>query len=225
MKKSVLVLVLPLLSYAQMTITAAERASAEITPDVLRGYLGFEEQNKNPGVIKEHFNAIVAEVKKFDPRGEICRGGGYHLSPRYSYKDQKQEFLGYGGVLSFSCEYTAIEQVNALGKALDRITAAGVRRAQGALSWGVSAQKSEEAEQELRLAVLKKAQLRAERFSRETGLACGPEKINFSPYSRPVPVSARAMAVQSVPTESPIQADEEVSVEASVDYSCVKRVP
>lgn len=224
MKKSVITLVLPLFAYAQMQITTVERVAVHVAPDVLRGSLGFEEQHKTPGIIKEHLNAIIAALRGFDPNGKICRGGGYRLSPLYSYKERKQEFVGYGGNLSFGCEFSTIEEVNALESVIDKATAASVRKQQGALSWGVSAEKGERSEQELRLALLRKARLQAEGFSKEMGFACDLEKINFSPSNRLMPIMAREMAA-SVPTESPIRADEEVSVEAVVDYSCVKRTP
>ncbi len=225
MKKGMALLVAPLALWGQMAVTATERTVVELSPDVLRGSLGFEEQHRNPDSIKEHFNAIVAALKRFDPEAKVCRGGGYRLYPRYSYKDGKQAFLGYGGSLSFACEYAAIEQHHALEKAVEKASAPEVRRSQGALEWGVSAGKREEAERELRLALLRKAALQAGSFSAQTGLECGVEKVDFTPAQRPGPIMARAMAAESVPTQSPLRADEEISVEATVGYRCAKRTP
>ncbi len=224
MKKKFAALLLPVMACAQMGITTHERVAAEAFPDVLRGDFGFEEQNKNPDAIKEHFNAIVAAIKRADPDGRYCRGGGYRLFPRYSYKNQKQEFLGYGGSLLFVCEVPQIDHYTALNVEVEKVLAPEVRKTQGALSWEVSASKSEAVRRELRQELIRKALREAEMFSAQTALSCVPAKIHFSPMREFQPMMVRAME-SSIPVESPIRADAEVAVEASVDYSCVNRVP
>ncbi len=224
MKKKGIVLLLPVMLWAQMGITTHERVSTDAAPDVLRGHLGFEEENKHADPIREHFNAIVAAVKRADPEGRNCRGGGYHLSPHYSYKNQKQEFVGYGGTLSFGCEFPTIEAYNAVRSAVEKAVAPNVRKREGALSWEVSAHKRETVRRGLRLELIRKARTEADAFSQESGLTCSPSAIRFTAVQEVQPVMLRAMAA-SVPTESPIRADEEVAAEAAVDYSCVKRIP
>jgi hypothetical protein len=224
MQKYFMALILPVLASAQMAITAVERVSTNLKPDVLRGSLNFEEQNKNLNTIKEHLNTIVAEVKRLDPKGEICRGGGYNLSPRYSYKDQKQEFIGYGGNLSFGCEFTTIEHYNTLSAAIDKVTAPSVRKSQGGLTWGVSASSEREIQNHLRLELLRKAGAQAALFSKETVMTCEVASVNFSSTSQVRPMMMKAeMMADSVATQSPIQSDFESSLEATVDYNCSKR--
>ncbi|MDD5160900.1 MAG: SIMPL domain-containing protein [Sulfuricurvum sp.] len=217
---------LPVLVSAQMHITTSERVETLLKPDVLRGSLSFEEQGKNQNTIKEHLNTIVAEVKRFDPNATMCQGGGYYLSPQYSYKDQKREFVGYSANLSFGCEFKSIDTYNALSTEIDKVTAVGVRKSQGELNWGVSRVQEATAQGNLRMELLRKARDQAEAFSKETGLECFVSTVNFSGVSRPIPMMAKGMAmVASVPTESPIQSDETTQVEATVDYNCSKRVP
>ena len=105
MKKATFMMVLlaPLWAMASMSIMTNEQVSQSLKPDVLQGSLSFQEENKNSNTIKEHLNAVIIAVKGFDPKGEFCQGGGVQLSPRYNYKDQKQEFIGYNGSLNFSC--------------------------------------------------------------------------------------------------------------------------
>ncbi len=226
MQKYLVSLIVPVLASAQMTITAVERVATNMTPDVLRGSLNFEEQSKNANTIKEHLNAIVAEVKRTDPKGEVCRGGGYTLSPRYSYKDQKQEFIGYSGNLSFGCEFVTIEHYNTLSAAIDKVTASSVRKSQGELAWGVSASSERETQNRLRLELLRKAGVQASLFAKETGMRCEIASVNFGGTSQVRPMMMKAMAMaDSVATESPIQSDFESSLEATVDYNCSKRVP
>lgn len=226
MQKFFVAFILPVLASAQMTIVAVERVATNMTPDVLRGSLSFEEQNKNANTIKEHLNAIIAEVKRLGPKGEVCRGGGYNLSPRYTYKDQKQEFIGYSGHLSLGCEFVTIEQYNTLSAAMDKVTAPSIRKSQGELVWGVSASCERETQNGLRLELLRKAGVQASLFTKETGMTCEIASVNFGGTSQVRPMMMKAaMMADSVATESPIQSDFESSLEATVDYNCSKLVP
>lgn len=227
MKKITLitVLFLPLWANGAVSITANEQVSRSMRPDVLQGRLHFEEQSKNTDTIKTHLNAIVSGVKRFDPNGELCQGGGYDLTPRYNYKDQRQEFIGYSGSLNFGCEFKTIEEYNALIAKIDKVSASSIRKSEGALSWGVSEKKQKTVQQELRLELLRSAKAQADTFSKETGLECIVESVNFGGVAQPRPVMMKAMMADSVATESPILRDEESSLDATVSYSCSKRVP
>lgn len=227
MKKMLITALLaPIWVSAAMNIATVEQVSQSLKRDVLQASLSFDEQSKNSNTIKEHLNAIVAEVKRFDPKGELCQGGGYHLSPRYSYKDQKQEFIGYSGNLNFGCEFTTIEQYNTLIAKIDKVSVPGVRKSEGALSWGVSEKTQKAVKQSLRLELLRSAKEQSEIFSKETGMECVVESVNFGGVAQPRPVMMKVMMMaDSAPTESPIQRDEESSLDASVNYICSKRVP
>ena len=228
MKKITLVTALffPLWVNAAMSITANEQVTQSLKPDVLQGSLSFEEQSKNSTTIKEHLNLIVAAVKGFDPKGEFCQGGGYHLSPRYNYKDQKQEFIGYSGNLNFGCSFKTIEEYNALIAKIEKVSAPSVRKSEGALSWGVSEKTQKAVKQSLRVELLRSAKAQADAFSTETGRECVVESVNFGGFAQPRTVMMKTMMMaDSVSTESPIQREEESSLDATVSYICSKRVP
>lgn len=225
MKKWVMsALVLPLLAEG-MSIGLNVELSAPLKPDVLRGSFRFDEEGKNQNTIKEHLNAIVAEMKRSDPNGRYCRGGGYTLSPRYRYKESVQEFIGYGGSLTFGCEFLSIDQYNEVSAMIDKVTSPAVRKTQGSLSWGVSASLERETQNRLRLELLRRAQTQGKVFSKETGMECEVASVNFSAGGA-VPMQVRGMAMMaSAPTESPIESEVESAVAAFVDYNCSKRVP
>lgn len=220
MQKSLLFLLFPLFLGAQITITALENVSVNLQPDVLRVTMSFEEQNKTPETIKEHLNAIVAEIKRFDATAKMCHGGGYSLSPRYNYKDQKQEFIGYSGNLSASCDFATIEQFNTLTTAIDKITAPNVRKNQGELTWNVSAARQRETQNNLRLELLRKASTQAQAFAKETAMMCEIASVNFGDNRQIQPMMRGYMMADSVGTQSPIQNDTQTSLEATVNYSC-----
>lgn len=230
MKKALLFLgLVPLLAMAQMSITTNEHVSETLTPDVLRAQIGFEEENKSADVIKEHLNAIVASVKQFDPKGEFCRGGGYYLAPRYTYKDQKQIFNGYGGTLSFGCDFKSIEHYNALLSTLNKIKAPTVLINQSALTWDVSLKARNSARLAMRTSLLQMATEQALFFSKETKMRCEVSSVAFEGTAPAQPVMMKSMLSranaslkeESTPTEAPILRDETLSLGATVNYSCV----
>lgn len=222
--KSLFITILPLIASAQMSITTNEQVSTMLTPDVLQGSLSFEEHNKNANVIKEHLNAIVAEVKRVDPKSEHCRGGGYHISPRYNYKDQKQEFIGYSGSLYFGCEFSQIEEYNTFIAKIDKITERSVRKTEGALSWGVSEKHQNSTQKGLRTTLLQTAKEQADDFSKATSFSCKVSSVNFGAIpmvAQPMMMRSMAMADSSMATESPIQRNEESTLSAIViSYNC-----
>lgn len=227
MTKTTLMIALlsPLCVSAAMNITIDEQVSHSLKPDVLQVNLSFEEQSKNADTIKKHLNAIVTAVKGFDPQGEFCQGGGYHLSPYYSYKDQKREFITYSGNLNFGCEFKTLEEYNGLITKLDKASTPSVRKTEGELSWGVSEKTKKMVKQSLRLELLRTAKAQADAFSKEMGMECSVESVKFEGIAQSRPVMMKTIMAESVPTESPIQRDETSSLDATVSYSCSKRIP
>lgn len=224
MKKNISLLLLPALISAQMNITTTEQLSQLLTPNVLQGLLGFDEQSKNINSIKTDFNAIIDEVKKFDPATQYCNGGGYNLSPMYNNKSQKPEFLGYSGHLQFNCEFNTIEQYNALNENIKKIISNRVRIAQGALLWNVSSKTEASVEQELQLVLLKKAKAQAESFSKETLLECEVSTVKFNDVAQVKPIS-KVMKTKNkdIPVQNPIQSNKESVLTATVLYKCGKK--
>jgi len=213
-----ILLFLPLTICAQMNITAYEQASKEVTPDILRVQIHFEEEHQDPNVIKEHLNALVAEMKQFDTKNEFCHGGGYYVSPRYTYKDQKQIFMGYNGSLSLGCDFSAIEQYNALLAKLEKRKGPNVRMNIGALSWSISEKVHNATLFGLRSDVLHIAQAQAQKFSDETTLLCHVSAMTFEGAQ---PIRPVVMETLRVKTEEPLQHMERLSLGATVNYLCV----
>jgi len=226
MRKWIIAFIVPVLANAQMNITTTEQVETVLKPDVLRGNLSFEEQGKNENTIKEHLNAIIEQVKKQDPDAKMCQGGGYYLSPQYSYKEQKREFVGYSGTLSFGCEFKEIETYNVLNRAIDKAASPNIHKSQGALAWGVSSMKERTAQNGLRLELLRKARLQAKEFSKETGMGCEVTAVRFGGVPHPIPMMAKGMAMSAMEsTESPIRQDETTTLEATVDFTCSEPLP
>lgn len=221
-KYSFLALV-PILSFAQMTITVPQSVSKTLIPNTLQGYLSFEERSKNPNDIKLHMNTLVAEVKKLDPSKEMCRGGGYQLSPYYNYANQKQEFIGYSAHLSFTCEFATIEQYNELIAALDKTTAQNIKKTQGTLVWVVNTKTKEKEEIQLRKTMIAHALQDATIFSQETKKECSLNGLDFggsAHHPTPVTMMRSTMEMDSAPTESPLQNDETITISATATYLC-----
>ncbi|NCD11001.1 MAG: DUF541 domain-containing protein [Epsilonproteobacteria bacterium] len=220
-----LLIVFPLLLCADMEITTQESVSNTLMPERLRGEFSFEEEHKNSNVIKEHLNALVAEVKQFDTKNELCQGGGYRLSPSYQYKDNKQIFMGYKGSLFFLCELNSVEQYNMLVERVEKIKAPSVITHQGALAWVVSDGVQHANRLALRSSLLKVAHEQALSFSKETHQTCNVKEVVFDNASPTHPVLMRAAApmaksFSSVPTQAPLAHLETFVLNATVRYSC-----
>ena len=94
------------------------------------------------------------------------------------------------------------------------------------MAWGVSEKTQKREKQSLRVELLRSAKAQADGFSKETGLECIVESVNFGGVTQPHPVMMKAMMMSdSASTESPIQRDEVSSLDATVSYICSKRVP
>lgn len=206
---------------AQMSITATEHASQLLIPDVLQGFFLFDEQSKNINNIKTDFNAIVDEVKKFDPAAEYCIGSGYNFSPLYNSKSQKPELIGYGGHLQFNCEFNTIEQYNRLNESIKKIVSNRIRTSQSAFLWKSSDKTVASVEHELQLSLLRKAKIKADSFSKETSLECEVSTLKFDDIAQAKPATKKE-AKNSVSAQSTIQSNKEHALTATVVYKCAK---
>ncbi|AFL68845.1 SIMPL domain-containing protein [Sulfurospirillum barnesii] len=220
-----LLAVFPFFLCADMEITTQESVSNTLIPERLRGEFSFEEEHKNSNVIKEHLNALVAEVKQFDAKNELCQGGGYRLSPSYQYKENKPVFVGYKGNLFFSCELNSVEQYNMLVERVEKIKAPSVITHQGALAWVVSDATHNANRLALRSSLLKVAHEQAASFSKETHQICVVKEVVFDNASPTHPVLMRAAApmaksFSSVSTEAPLVHPETFVLGATVRYAC-----
>ena len=230
MKKHVLWLSLlsPMIVCAHMQISTIERVSSDVFPDALRGVISFEEVGKQQDVIKEHLNAIVAEVKHFDPKNEWCRGGGYRLSPRYHYQDGKQIFIGYAGNLSFTCTFPSIVPYNMLSSRIESVKDQNVRTTQGALSWIVSESAQNTARLDLRSSLLQVAKNQAQSFSKELQQHCSVSSVAFEGATPIRPVMMNALRAktsamnETVAVEEPLQNSETLTLEATIHYECTE---
>ncbi|MBP9492854.1 MAG: SIMPL domain-containing protein [Sulfurospirillum sp.] len=220
-------LCLPLITCAQMSITTLESASQTVPPDTLRATFHFTEENKNTNVIKEHLNAIITQVKQWDSKSNTCTGGGYHLSPRYTYKEQKQTFIGYSGTLSFSCAFNDIEAYNTLLGKIESVKASAVLSDYGALFWEVSPKVLQNTRLAMRSSLLRIAQEQASYFSNETQKQCHVSAMTFEdahinrpPLMQSMARSTGAMKVASEPIQEPLHVDEVLRLSATVTYTC-----
>lgn len=215
---------MPVIVCAQMSITATEEVRLGVEPDVLHGSLQFEMDALEASSIQKAFNTLITETKRIDPKAEHCRGGGYRISPRYTYTRQKQEFAGYRGNLAFECEWENASQFDRLNAALDKASASDMRKTQGALEWDSSHAQRETVQDRLRQRMLERVRSAAEAFSQQSAMACEVISVRIDPPFSPMPLRARSMAMmEAAPTESPIQAEEERRLRASVEYRCLSR--
>ncbi len=228
----VLVLLAPVLVCAdklERHVTTSETVSQKLTPNILEGTFTFYEESKEVTTIKEHLNALVSQVKKFDTNNEICRGGGYQIVPRYYYKDQKQTLVGYKGAFALECDFKSVDDYNTLVSQIEKVKASGVVMTQGMPLWKVSSESSKEAYIALRVSLLKLAQKQAKLFSKELNLKCDFSDISENPQPMQsilfendavVDMVSKGKSSKSTPIEAPIQQPVEISSQAIISYVC-----
>ncbi|MDX1296499.1 MAG: SIMPL domain-containing protein [Sulfurimonadaceae bacterium] len=227
MKSVSLILLLSNLAYGVTTVTLNESVSTEVQPDRMQTEISFEERSKNDQAIRHHFNTLVKTVKRYNQEGLECRGGSYRITPQYSWSNNRQKFMGYQGRLSFTCEFDAIGQFNALSSELDTTAKAfdNVKRRQGTLNWIVSDALSVKTHELLERRLIHRLQRKGEHLSDAMGKTCELESIDFHTPGRPVPVREMMMAdsmakAASVPIEQPIHSDATVTLRAKTSYGC-----
>ncbi len=145
------------------------------------------------------------------------------MSPRYIYKDHKQQFDGYGGSLSFECTFTGVGTYNTFTRAIAKVTAPAVRETQGALSWVVSEKKRKAAKEAMHDKLILNANAKALHYAALTKNECRVASITFGGAERPEPIALRAMAENKVDTQSPMRAKSKVTATATVVYACGER--
>lgn len=218
----------PVFLCAETTITLSESVSTEVQPDRMHTNLSFEERSKNDQAIRHHFNTVVKAVKRYNKQdGLECRGGSYRISPQYSWKDNRQQFIGYQGNLSFSCEFDDVDTFNALSKELDTTVKAfdEVKRRQGTLNWIVSDRLSVETRGMLERMLIRRLERKGAHLSDAMGRECSLKTINFHTTDRPVLMRKMMMSegvaqADSVPVEQPIQNDATLKLSAGAAYEC-----
>ncbi len=215
------------LMLAATTVTLNESVSTEVQPDQMRTEIAFEERSKNDQAIRHHFNTLVKTVKRYNqPEGMECRGGSYQIAPQYSWSDNRQQFIGYQGSVSFTCEFENVDRFNALSSELDTTAKAfaEMKRRQGTLNWIVSDTLSITTREALERKLIQRLERKGEHLSDAMGKSCTLKTIDFQTSNRPVPIRqmmAEGMAKStSVPIQQPIQSDATLTVGAKASYEC-----
>jgi predicted secreted protein len=207
------------------TVTLEERVAATVAPDMMHVQLTFEEENSLEAPLRDHFNTIVATVKRHHESGALtCRGGGYRIAPRYRWTDNRRNFLGYQGNVGFQCSFKTVEAFDALSTELEGQTRTmqGVKRHQGEIRWGASDTLRGSAREALERQLIGQVKAHALRLSDAMGTRCAVGAINIGHNGTPVMPMARTVmtAEAAAPTETPIQGEEKLSLSASVTFTC-----
>jgi predicted secreted protein len=220
------VLLLPLLASAETKVTLNESVSITVEPDTMRTTLAFEERSRDDQALRKHFNTLVKTVKSYNDKGGSleCRGGSYRIAPHYSWKNNRQQFLGYRGSVSFTCSFRDIGEFNALSAELDTRLAAlpGVKRNQGKVQWFVSDERTLENRERLESMLVRRIERKREHLSEIMQQRCATTAIAFSSRGPAYPVE-RMMAAEAaapVPIEAPIQSDTTLKLSGAVEYRC-----
>jgi hypothetical protein len=89
----------------------------QLSPTKLQTSFSFSKDGQNPNKILSSFKEINSAVVSFNAtqKGK-CSGGGNSIYPQFQYIDNKQQFQGYMGNVTYNCLFEDIEEYNSLLK-------------------------------------------------------------------------------------------------------------
>ena len=123
------------------TITTFGVGVATVTPDQAKIQMQLQAENKNSATAKslvdKQFNQLLAALEDVGLSKENLIAGRVRLNPQYSYKNQKQQFIGYRAVRNTTI---TIENLDSLSQVIDTSLTAGVMQI-GNISFEVSNKK------------------------------------------------------------------------------------
>ena len=167
-----------------ISVTGYGTASGE--PDIAVIALGVEALAESVADAREEaaraIAAVAAELREAGVADADVRTSSFSISPRYDYRSDRQELIGYRVTNTIS---VTARDLNGVGALLDRAAAAG---GDATRVDGVSFRVEDTAalERQARINAIEDAKARADLYAEQLGVArgrvSGVQEVDFSPY-------------------------------------------
>ncbi len=183
-------------------VSVSGQGETEVEADMARVHLSAQAlaqtsaEAKN--IVDERVNEVIRILEKVGLRQDDLTAGQISISPRYNYRNNQQEFLGYFANRSIQVEIADLDRLNAfldaaLEQKIDGINQIEYRTSKEAEAMAKARELAIEDSKE-------KARLLAEAYGVELGDVIS---INYqSSYSTPVRMEASLMRAQSFAADS-----------------------
>lgn len=183
-------------------VSVSGQGEAEVEADMARVHLTAEAQSQTSAqaksIVDDRVNQVIRILEKVGLRQEDLTAGQISISPRYNYRNNQQEFIGYFTNRSIQVEIADLEMLNAFLDAALEQKIDGINQ--------IEYRTSREAEAKARARELaiqdskEKARLLAEAYGVELGDVIS---INYqSSYATPVMMEASLIRAQSFAADS-----------------------
>ena len=131
----------------------SKKFAKEVSPDILSTRISVNIQNKDERFINDNLESVNEFIK--ESQDIKYKNGNFNLTPKYSYKNNKKEFIGYVGNLSYIITSKdpifMNEFISELIELKDKIAVNSLKLNINNTSWKVSEQKYSNSLDELRL--------------------------------------------------------------------------
>uniref|UniRef100_UPI0040470EDD SIMPL domain-containing protein n=1 Tax=Aliarcobacter sp. TaxID=2321116 RepID=UPI0040470EDD len=229
MKKKLLIFslfLLPIFSFSY-EINFNKTFSKVVNPDLLSTQIHISVEKKDE-------NRVNIELEKFNDfiknnKNVIFKNGSFRLSPKYNYSNNKQEFVGYLGNLTYTIESKNAKDINSFINELisikDKTKSQDIKLNISNVSWKASDDLENKSYDDLRLDSIVWIENYALDLSKKLSKNCEVQKINVNELNRGNIVYARSEMMYSTSSKaiadvSPINSEQNISINPNFVLEC-----
>lgn len=226
MKKLILIFCSILLNLSAYELNFNKNFSKSVSPDKLATYINVIVEKK----VEREVNFEIEKFNDFIKENDLVKfkDGRYTLSPRYTYTNNKQKFIGYVGNLNYKIETQNAKNINNFISQLidikDRINSDDVKLNISNINWEISEELYDLSFEDLRFEAIKWASEYAKELSKKISKNCEILKININSVNRNNIYYARDSIVASSMKLSadvtPANTDENITINPNFMMEC-----
>jgi hypothetical protein len=212
MKKLLVLLFLSLSVLAQeIVVKKSQIFTAKDDPYLLSSRFTLSQISNSMSEIEANFAKNSKKISSFS----ICKGGSYHINPRYKWDKSEKVFLGYEGQISYECVFDDMKKYT---KIIDSIAQKDQKLSLGGIYWILSDKQKEQMELKLELESLNFSKEYSAFLSINLKKECKLSKIELSSSNNSHESYARLRASSEI--VSPIKESKYMSKTSSYEFVC-----
>lgn len=226
MRKIILIFCLILLNLNAYEINFNKNFSKNVSPDKLVTYVSVIVEKK----LEREVNLEIEKFNDFIKENDLVKfkDGRYTLSPKYTYTNNKQKFVGYIGNLNYKIETQNAKNINSFISQLidikERINSEDLKLNISNINWEISEELNNKSFDDLRLEAIKWANEYSKELSNKVQKNCEISKININSVNRNNIYYARdgivASSMKTSADVTPANTDENISINPNFLLEC-----
>lgn len=220
---------LPILSFSY-EINFEKSFSKIINPDLLTTNVNVRVEKKDENQVNNEIEKFNNYIKSKNLNNKVkISNGSYTLSPKYTYVDNKQKFLGYVGSLRYTAESKNAKDINKFMSELilikEKNKTDDVKLNISNISWKISDEIENKNYDELRFESIIWIEDYAKRLSSKLSKNCEVKKVNINRQNNRNIMYARSEMVLSSMSKSasdvaPVSGEQNIVINPSFLLEC-----